>query len=80
MKRKITEAIMEVNHTANQFKSSIVLLVQGKSIDVKSMLGLSITLFHDDEFKMEIHGPDEQEAKHAMQTVFAKNGLVVEFI
>lgn len=80
MKRRITGAIVEVNHTANQFKSSIVLLADGKHIDVKSMLGLSITLFQDDEFKLEIHGPDEKEAKEAMLDVFAKNGLRVELI
>jgi citrate-Mg2+:H+ or citrate-Ca2+:H+ symporter, CitMHS family len=41
---------------------------------------LSNTLFHDDEFKLEIHGPDEEEAKEAMLDVFAKNGLRVELI
>ena len=44
------------------------------------MLGLSITLLHDDELKLEIHGPDEKEAKEAMHDVFAKNGLRVELV
>lgn len=80
MKRKLTEAIVEINHTANRFESSIVLLVNDKHIDVKSMLGLSISLFHDDTFMLEIHGPDVEEAKEAMLKVFVYHGLRVSLI
>lgn len=75
MKRKLTEAIVEINHTANRFESSIVLLVNDKHIDVKSMLGLSISLFHDDTFMLEIHGPDEEQAKEALIKAFVNHSL-----
>ncbi|WP_248930751.1 HPr family phosphocarrier protein [Paenibacillus hamazuiensis] len=78
MNRGQTQAIVEINHAAGKFKSSIVLRVDNKYIDVKSMLSLSITLFKNEKYKLEIHGPDEIEAKSAMAEQFAKHGLIAE--
>jgi phosphocarrier protein len=71
-------AIVEISQTAANFKSSIVLRINNKHVDVKSILGLSITLLKTDEYRLEIHGPDEVEAKAAMAEVFGKYRLVVE--
>lgn len=71
-------AIVDINQTANQFKSSIVLRISDhKFIDVKSIMGLSITLYVKDEYRLDIHGPDEAEAKSAMLEVFNKHHLHV---
>lgn len=70
-----TRAIVEINQVANQFQSSIVIKVGQRYIDVKSILGLSITLFSNEVYQLEIHGPDETEAKHAMEELFIKHGL-----
>ncbi|MGO4271758.1 HPr family phosphocarrier protein [Paenibacillus sp. TAF58] len=70
-----TRAIVEINQVANQFKSSIVIKVGKRFIDVKSILGLSITLFSNEVYQLEIHGPDEVEAKRAMEELFIKHGL-----
>lgn len=70
-----TRAIVEINQVANQFQSSIVIKVGKRYIDVKSILGLSITLFSNEVYHLEIHGPDEAEAKHAMEELFIKHGL-----
>ncbi|UUZ82008.1 HPr family phosphocarrier protein [Paenibacillus sp. P26] len=72
-----TKAIVEINQAASRFASSIVVLANEKHIDVKSILGLSLTLFNNQEYKLEIHGPDETEAKAAMADVFQKHGLRV---
>lgn len=71
-------AIVEINHTAVKFKSSIVLKVENKHVDVKSILGLSVTLYKNETYRLEIHGPDEEEAKTAMLEVFFRNGFHVE--
>ena len=70
-----TKAIVEINQAANQFKSSIVIKVGTRFIDVKSILGLSITLFSNQVYQLEIHGPDEEEAKAVMKQIFEKHGL-----
>ncbi|WP_199615179.1 HPr family phosphocarrier protein [Paenibacillus alkalitolerans] len=75
-----TRTIVEINQTANRFKSSIVLHMQNKTIDVKSILGLSVTLLVSQTYKLEIHGPDEEEAKSAMLDVFRKHDLIVEMV
>jgi phosphocarrier protein HPr len=75
-----TRAIVEINQTANNFKSSIVLRTTDKSLDVKSILGLSFTLLSSQSYKLEIYGPDEKEAKEAMANIFNKHSLVVEII
>jgi phosphocarrier protein len=77
MKAEI-RSIVDINQTAADFKSSIVLRVSDtKFVDVKSILGLSITLYKNLAYKLEIHGPDE-EAKSAMIDVFNKYHLNVE--
>ncbi|WP_169084138.1 HPr family phosphocarrier protein [Paenibacillus sp. PL91] len=72
-------AIVDINQTAAEYKSSIVLRISdNKYIDVKSILGLSFTLYQNHEYKLEIHGPDETEAKHAMVEAFKKHHLYVQ--
>ncbi|MEH7084927.1 HPr family phosphocarrier protein [Neobacillus drentensis] len=75
-----TTAIVEINQTANNFQSSIVLRVNNRSLDVKSIIGLSVTLITSNEYHLEIHGTDEEEAKKQMVNVFQKHGLKVELI
>jgi phosphocarrier protein len=75
-----TKAIVEMNQTANKFQSSIVLRTSDKILDVKSILGISITLLSSQSYTLEIHGPDEKEAKSAMADVFKKHSLIVEII
>lgn len=72
--------IVEINRNANLFKSSIVLHVNNKYIDVKSILGLTVTLVRDYEYQLEIHGPDEANAKLTMKEVFTKHGIRVKII
>lgn len=72
-----TKTIVDINKTANQFKSSIVINVNNKHIDAKSILGLSMILLGSDKFALEIHGPDEEDAKSAMVEVFKKHSLDV---
>ncbi|KRE82486.1 PTS sugar transporter [Paenibacillus sp. Soil766] len=70
-----TKAIVEINQAANQFQSSIVIQVGTRYIDVKSILGLSVTLFNNQAYMLDIHGPDEEEANEVMQRIFDKHGL-----
>ena len=78
MKAEI-RSIVDINKTAADFKSSIVLRInETKFVDVKSILGLSISLYQNQAYKLEIHGPDEEEAKSAMIDVFNKYHLHVE--
>lgn len=66
-------------NTANKFKSSIVLHVENKIIDVKSFLGLSVSLMSNStQYKLEIHGDDEEEAKVEMKNAFNEYGINVE--
>ncbi|WP_438446994.1 HPr family phosphocarrier protein [Gorillibacterium sp. sgz5001074] len=73
-----TSAIVEINQTASRFQSSIVMRVDNRFIDVKSMLGLCSTLPYNQTYKLEIYGPDEDEAKKAMAAVLDKHGLSTE--
>lgn len=75
-----TKAIVDINKTANEFQSSIVMKVGHRNIDVKSILGLCISLVSSDHYFLEIHGPDEVDAKNAMISVFQKHDLIVEII
>ncbi|WP_424767705.1 HPr family phosphocarrier protein [Paenibacillus sp. sgz302251] len=71
-------AIVDINQVAASYQSSIVLRISDtKFIDVKSILGLSVTLYQNHEYRLEIHGPDEEEAKAAMADVFNKHHLHV---
>ncbi|MGM7723378.1 HPr family phosphocarrier protein [Metabacillus sp. Hm71] len=66
-------------NTANKFKSSIVLHIENKIIDVKSFLGLSVSLMsNSSHYKLEIHGDDEEEAKKEMKSAFNEYGINVE--
>lgn len=69
--------IVEINQNANLFKSSIVLHMDDKYIDVKSILGLTVTLVKDCQYHLEIHGQDEEYAKLAMMEIFKRHGLRV---
>jgi phosphocarrier protein HPr len=75
-----TKTIVDINRTANKYQSSIILRTDGKNLDAKSILGLSITLLKSQTYRLEINGQDEKEAKSAMAAVFQKHGLAVEFI
>ncbi|GKU77469.1 HPr family phosphocarrier protein [Paenibacillus sp. L3-i20] len=71
-------AIVDINMKANEFSSSIVLVVSPDHfIDAKSILGLSMTLYQNQEYRLYVHGPDEVEAKAALLEVFAKHNLQV---
>lgn len=72
-----TKAIVEINKTANRYQSSIVIKIYDRYIDVKSILGLSITLLGDQQYVLDIHGPDEAEAKKAMVDIFNRHDLAV---
>lgn len=73
-----TKAIIEINRAANQFQSSIVIQVGMRFIDVKSILGLSVTLFNNQTYKLDIQGPDEEEAKEVLKGIFDKHGLKID--
>jgi phosphocarrier protein len=73
-----TKAIVEINQAANQFTSSIVIKVDKRFIDVKSILGLSITLYSNQAYELEIHGPDQEVAKAVMREMFKKHGFPVK--
>ncbi|GIP32914.1 HPr family phosphocarrier protein [Paenibacillus sp. J2TS4] len=71
-------AVVDISQTANKFSSSIVLQYENKYIDVKSILGLFTTLTSAGKYSLHVHGPDAEEAKKAMQEVFAKHNLAVQ--
>ncbi|WP_371747559.1 HPr family phosphocarrier protein [Terribacillus sp. DMT04] len=77
-KKTLIHVAVDINQTANQFKSSIVLVMDNKVVDAKSMLGLSNSVLTSDFFRLEIYGEDAEEAKKAMRDVFLSNGLPVE--
>lgn len=73
-------AIVEISQTANKFRSSIVLQLQNKFIDVKSILGLFTTLLDSGTYQLHVHGPDAEEATKSMVEVFAKHNLSVDVV
>ena len=73
-------AIVEISQTANKFTSSIVLQLENKYIDVKSILGLFTTLVSKNEYELHVHGPDKDEAVSAMKEVFQKHNLPVKVV
>lgn len=75
MKGISTTAVVEINQTASRFQSSIVMKVDDKHIDVKSILALSITLLYNKNYTVEVYGPDADEAREAMKAVLEKHGL-----
>lgn len=72
--------MVNIVHTANNFQSSIVLHADNKTIDVKSFLGLSVSLLTPSQYKLEVHGNDEELAKDEMKKAFGKYGIKVEII
>lgn len=54
------QLVVEINKTAQQFQSSIVIKTDDKSIDAKSILGLTYSILSSETFVLEIHGPDEE--------------------
>lgn len=71
-------AVVEIAQVASKFSSSIVLQFENKYIDAKSILGLFTTLVDTTTYELHVHGPDEAEAKAAMQEVFAKHDLKIK--
>lgn len=80
LNKTLAKIVVEINETANKFRSSIVIKTDNKVIDAKSILGLAYTVLSSQTLQLEIHGPDEEEAKSAMARVFWKNNLPVEVI
>ena len=78
--KALVSAVLEISETANKFQSSVVIKTDTKNIDAKSILGLTYTVLSSQTFKLEIHGPDEKEAKVAMTHIFWKNKLPVEVL
>jgi phosphocarrier protein HPr len=69
--------VVELNQTAQQFKSSIVIKTDNKSIDAKSILGLTYSVLNSESFELEIHGEDQKEAKKEMSDVFQRYNIPV---
>ncbi|WJD83549.1 HPr family phosphocarrier protein [Priestia megaterium] len=80
LNKALAKVLVEINDTANKFDSSIVIRTDNKNIDAKSMLGLTYAVLDSQTFKIEVHGPDEDQAKIAMSRVFWKNNLPVTVI
>jgi phosphocarrier protein HPr len=70
-------AVVAISQAASKFTSSIVLKFDNKYIDAKSILGLFTTLIDSGKYELHVHGPDEAEARAAMQEVFSKHNLQV---
>lgn len=69
-------AIVEINMKAHKYTSSIVLIIgPDHFIDVKSLLGLGMTLDRSIPYRLYVYGPDQREAKAAMQELFARHRL-----
>lgn len=68
----------DIVQTAHKFQSSIVLHTQNRTVDVKSFLGLSVSLIRGSEYILEIHGEDEEVAKEEMTKVFSNFGIKVK--
>ncbi|SIQ72366.1 HPr family phosphocarrier protein [Domibacillus enclensis] len=64
------QLVVDINRTAQQFASSIVIKTDQRSIDAKSILGLTYSVLSSKTFELEIHGEDEEEAKKEMVKVF----------
>ncbi|SIS13449.1 phosphocarrier protein [Peribacillus simplex] len=80
LNKSLAKVVVEINETANKFQASIVIKTDDKTIDAKSILGLTYTVISSNTFQLEIHGKDEEEAKKAMSHVFWKNNLPVEVV
>ncbi|UCZ54981.1 HPr family phosphocarrier protein [Bacillus shivajii] len=72
-----TQKMVEVVQEANKYKSSIVMHTNNRTVDVKSFLGLTVSLLELKESELEIHGVDEEEAKKAMLDALSKLDIKV---
>lgn len=72
------QLVVDINRTAQQFQSSIVIKTDKKCLDAKSILGLTYSVLSSKSFVLEIHGPDAEEAKKEMVQVFHHHNLAVE--
>ncbi|OXS78794.1 PTS sugar transporter [Domibacillus enclensis] len=70
MSNTFAQLVVDINRTAQQFASSIVIKTDQRSIDAKSILGLTYSVLSSKTFELEIHGEDEEEAKKEMVKVF----------
>lgn len=78
--KSLAKTVVEINQEANKFRSSILIRTDDKNIDVKSILGLTYSVFSSKTFKLKIQGSDEKEAKIAMSRIFMKNGFPFEIV
>ncbi|SEM55573.1 phosphocarrier protein [Mesobacillus persicus] len=61
---------------AGKFDSEVKLEHKGKSVNLKSIMGvMSLGIGQGAEIKVIAEGPDEQEALTALQEAFKANGL-----
>lgn len=77
LNKTLAHVVVDINQTANKFESSIVIVTDNQSIDAKSILGLTYTVLNSKSFKLEIYGPDQEEAKKEMLHIFWKYNLPV---
>jgi phosphocarrier protein HPr len=77
LNKTLAQVVVEINQTANKFESSIVIVTDKQSIDAKSILGLTYSVLSSSSFKLEIYGPDQEEAKKELLHVFWKFNLPV---
>ncbi|MHC0038921.1 phosphocarrier protein HPr [Pseudoneobacillus sp. C159] len=62
--------------TASKFNAEIQLIYNGKTVNLKSIMGvMSLGIGKGAEIKIIAEGSDEQEAIHALQDTFTKEGL-----
>jgi phosphocarrier protein len=60
-----------ITRKANEFESSICIIKNGKTYDLKSVTGVITTNAHQgDVVMLEINGPDEEKAAEAMEDLF----------
>lgn len=73
LQAKTTTKIAQV---ASQFQSDIKLEVQGKQVDLKSILGvLSLAIRQNDIIKISASGPDEKEAIETLEQTLKTEGI-----
>ncbi|MBT2729801.1 phosphocarrier protein HPr [Bacillus sp. ISL-75] len=66
-------------HEASKFDSAINLEYKGKSINIKSIMGvMSLGIVIGAEIKISANGNDENEALHALQGLLFAEGLATE--
>jgi phosphocarrier protein HPr len=66
-------------HEASKFDSAINLEYKGKTINIKSIMGvMSLGIGLGAEIKISANGNDENEALHALQGLLFAEGLATE--